>query len=1136
MKSGGFSVLIFCLAFLLLLSFASAGRRHCFYSEAIMQPVPDLNFGDKFRLVGAAQGVPRETYVVPQGAKLIVQGINNSFVVHCVDGASSTDLPAVRLMEAKPDGTLVEAANNYRVGGEACDGGNRVDGVATSFEGFDFSAPAAHSFILQYKQSIASAKDDWKAIRQFDVLAAPGRLEITPFKKPLVGLQNNAYAQEDSAQREALWQVKNVGGIDVNITGIRAVECAGNLGGCEFTNYRKESGLIVKAAESAVIIERFSAKKPAKSPAKESLSIDLTFSDVFGFLAETYTSGKAPADQEVKFNVVAAGIAPYTLPKKPFQVEYGKTYYVQTCTDSARSDIYDPLFGATITGEGGNVIAGTNFHSVVSCSDPAPNDAFSLRHNNSFNDPNGGGGLKKFDTKDIFPSSFTGTKTLYYELGGQVGLAGQYRSDFLRIGTSFNEQTQLVDDASLVAKDGMGVQRLVYSAPTPYRQFSINAFDGTASFGKYAPALSDSSAGNIQYMLGEAYINGTKINSQPTPKAESGDGTIFINSQGDVFGRATVVGTATNPAPSTDVNLAWVDLEKYMFESKGLESGICRTAQGGAITLDGVGTATGQNAKVRIKYDWRPSTVTADFCDLTASNGSSNANYSYCDSTQFSIELVRKLKALNEMAEKGGCAAIKNGQAPGQEFYAYLMADGYSLDFQKDFDDYMNSKFFDDPLAYSKDPARNWGRYFSDGQRLGFELSGSPIPAISRPKLYKVNLKVTFDQSPGAGATTACRFFEGEQGAAKASVKVAFTEAPSVVQNNLLYYLPIDATVGTRDSPSGLHRAGYGTGFSGDQISVFSVPSANYSVTTLPIAGGSSPLARIEVKEMKDFATATSQKPAQILRIDKKIGEDNSYVMEFSPSVPVPIVILAEADRQKNSISAAYQLFEGAGKPIAAGPNLARLTEIAVQKGGRFLCSDSATTTPLALPALAPNGYLGSDIANRTPLVTGFDKQLSAFADISLCNLAPSVSNQANTYFFSRAGSSDANIFLQTMLYAPSKSRVEILNACAPAAGAQNSSGGRLYVKNQSGPGYTELKPQSPSLPLSTGDGSFGTLAQAIESIPAGDTCIVYGTEQSGSQRLPKNVGLWWNEGKLSAAFLATIQQKFAPNKFCGAS
>ena len=198
----------------------------------------------------------------------------------------------------------------------------------------------------------------------------------------------------------------------------------------------------------------------------------------------------------------------------------------------------------------------------------------------------------------------------------------------------------------------------------------------------------------------------------------------------------------------------------------------------------------------------------------------------------------------------------------------------------------------------------------------------------------------------------------------------------------------------------------------------------------------------------------------------------------------------------------------------------------------------SSTATPLALPALAPNGYLGPDTTNRTPLVTGFDKQLSAFADTGLCTLAPSVSNHTNTYFFSRVGSSDANIFLQTVLYAPSKAGIQILNACAPAAtGALGSGGGRLYVKNQSAAGYAELKPLDSPLPLSTGDGSFGTtLAQAIEAIPAGNTCIVYGTEQSGAQRLPKSVGLWWNEGKIASAFLTAVQQKFSPNKFCGAS
>ncbi len=1118
----GMKSLIFAMVFLIAVAEpASASGDHCWYSGTIHQPAADLNFGDNYKMITGRTvgGAARETYVVPEGAKLIVQKIDNAFVASCVDGVSGTYLPSVRLLEEKEDGTMAETSGNYSYGGEACSGGNTVVANSPEFLAFTFATNGDHSFELQYKQSIASAINDWKTIKRFDVLVAPGKLEVKPFKKPLVGFNYNAHGQDDSLEREIMWEVRNVGKIDVNITGLRAAACAGNISNCIFPNFRPEKGILLTAGATAYLPEKFSAQRPAISPLKEAMAMDISFTDIYGFISTNLTTGKAAIEQDLRFSVANSGLVPYTAPAKEFEVDYNRTYYVQTCTDSLGSSLHEPLFGVTVTKEDGSPVVGTNFHRIDSCSDASATGIYSLHNNNTFSDNMGGGGLKKFDTNAIFPE-FTGKKKMFYRLGGTVGVQGQYRSDFLKIGTSFNTQTQLVE--GIIVNDSLGMQEVRYSAPTQFTEAKLNAFLGTQRLGKYSPPSPDPTAGILKYVLYDVYLNGIKANAAPTLKLETPDNTVLINSDGEVFGRTIAVGQQSFPPPSSDVNLAWSDMEKYMFEAKGLEAGVCRTLQGGTMQLDGMDSRTGEGSRVRLKYDWRPDLVTENFCDP------SNHNYVYCDATQFSIVLVRKLKGLDQKADAGRCGDARNGA----EFYAYLMRDAFSADFQRDFDYYMRNEFASDPIKYFSDPQKDWGKYFSDTQRLTFVNAD-----IMKPKLYRVNVDISFDRDVAAGQ---CPFFTGENGNPKAKVSVTFTEADSVAQKNLLYFLPIDGIVGmhpsgTPPTVSGMHRQGYGTGFRGSIASVFQTPDTRYSVTTIGMTQGSTPLATVDVIETTDFAQANKDDPGQVMRIVKT--GDNAYSMKFTPTVPVPIVLLAEGKEspEKKNISVAYQLFQGTDQPVVASSELARLVEIGFQKGGKIECLDptgvsqsgtvaNAPASGLSLPSLAPNGNF--DPAARSPIKSGFDKQLSAFATTNLCTLSQSVSNRENTYFFSREGVGDANIILESVLYAPSKARVDILNACA--------SQGRLYVSGTANAaGFSELKPGSPSFTINSGAGSFGTIAEALEAIPKGDACIVHTTEQAGLERLPKSVGIWWNEGRIASAFGAMVQQKFAPAKFC---
>ncbi len=1089
------------LALLFLAPAAQARHRHCWYNTEFTAPTLNMAFDKPVKAIADRQvdGTPRESYAVPTGTKLTVDNIN-TFIAHCVNGASTKVHAAVRLLQVNKDSTVVETSRNYiSGGGTACGGGAILQGQGSKFGAYTFNATGIYTFQLEYAKSISSANPQWQKLKTFDVLVAPGRIEVIAFKKTIAGFMNNAYGQEDSVEREVVWMISNVGGIDVNIhapgntPGLRAVKCDGAISNCRFVNYRPEAGLLIPAEQSAYITERFTAKRQNTSPTKENLSIDVTFSDVYNFGFANLLTNEAPVEQKLDFMVAAQAIAPF-LKKGSFAVEPNKKYYVQTCSDSLFSEFNRPLFGATIFDESQEAIANTNFHEVSDCSpDGTPEEIAreraELGHMNTGEER--GSGLISFTTP-----AFEGTKTYTYELEGVVGAGDLYKSDFMHVGTGFDNTTQLLRGESIVYSDRLGRQELKELGRSANNSFTVNAFERTKPLGQIKPALAAAdNAGPVSYLLTNVKINGKDASTGFVAEAETGGTTVAINTFDATATAITfVVGTATRSPPEMDVNLAWLDREKYMFEVKGLDVGVCRTLQGDTIGLAGRGALTGQSAKVRLKYEWKPGNIAENMCDP------SNPEYVACDSTQFSTILLKKLRGVSEKNGKNelSCAQVKNGL----EFFSYLIRDGLSTDFKADFAAYMKGGFFStDYTAFTNDQLKDWSNYFSAQDRLVFEQE-----KISEPGVYKVTVKPEF-------TAQGCSFFDNA-GNPNAKIKVKFEPTGVKLPRNVLYYIPIDATVGS--GPNGLHRIGYGTGFSGSEVIVSQTANASETVKALQMSEGSDPITKVEAVAVDSFVTTSRDRPGQLLLIEKKGGEEGSYKMVFSPSAPVPVILNAERNPGLNSISIAYQLFTD-DQPVVSSSRLARLTEIGFKKGTGVECRDTTISPALQLPSLAPNGSV--DPLLRVPLITGWDKQLSAFASTGVCSLSPQATNTENTYFFAREGNADGNILLETVFYVPSKSKVDIKNAC--------SSQGELFVPATNAQGYRQSRRGFEAEVLSDGvSNRFGSLREVLEAVQSGSTCIAVGTEQVGSTWVPATVGVWWNEEKIAGEFRAKLQQR----------
>lgn len=313
---------------------------------------------------------------------------------------------------------------------------------------------------------------------------------------------------------------------------------------------------------------------------------------------------------------------------------------------------------------------------------------------------------------------------------------------------------------------------------------------------------------------------------------------------------------------------------------KARDAGICYS-EGGLAGL------SGPAAKPRISYNWKFNDETGikiDSCDESKADGSQNANFVYCDATQFSIELSKKLANIVNAAESGSPVAADSALL---DFNAYLLPDGYTADFRSDFD-YLqgNVVFFEPNAAYQKIKP-----YFVDPLRMVFTPD-----KINRAGKYNVKIFQNF------AASKQNIFFENDLPIA--TVFVTFSsplEQP--MSGNMLYQMPVDYAVGTvvRTGETEAGRTGYGIGFTS--------PVRITSELTVPAISATESLGNFDLETDADFAGSLDPaKRGIVLRITPPTDSGNGKLI-FSASNATPV--LMEIPMQNNSAEAFVQLVNG---------------------------------------------------------------------------------------------------------------------------------------------------------------------------------------------------------------------------------
>ncbi|MEM0359908.1 MAG: PKD domain-containing protein [Candidatus Diapherotrites archaeon] len=283
---------------------------------------------------------------------------------------------------------------------------------------------------------------------------------------------------------------------------------------------------------------------------------------------------------------------------------------------------------------------------------------------------------------------------------------------------------------------------------------------------------------------------------------------------------------------------------------------------------------TGKHVAPKVLFDWSftsddNSPVSINQCDKKLSG-----DFVFCDATQFSIELLKKLNKINKIASSSGL-----GVAELTEFEAFLMNDNFSTDFRRDFDHYYTNGFFSTPAWY-KDLPSPWSSYFLDLDRLKF------LPAkISEPGLYKVKLEFAFDGE-------SFKFFTAGKPSAKITVKFEKVHGVGVeVIDSPFYRLPFNGLVGTTrvDEDGKTERKDYGIGFN-NQSGPLPIATYNNNLVSTVAAKGQ---ATYLTSKKASFEQLNLTERGQVL----VIGPMNEIVL--LPSYPMPVLLGIESVKGK---------------------------------------------------------------------------------------------------------------------------------------------------------------------------------------------------------------------------------------------
>ncbi len=259
-------------------------------------------------------------------------------------------------------------------------------------------------------------------------------------------------------------------------------------------------------------------------------------------------------------------------------------------------------------------------------------------------------------------------------------------------------------------------------------------------------------------------------------------------------------------------------------------------------------------------------------------------------------------KFLQASGITGGEAYVKMSK-----FRARLMADGYSNDFQRDFDLAQRQAFFRTDSYYMEQPGL--GDYFREPKLFSFDAYSQPDFTLPGPGTYDVTVDINYSDN-------SWELFDAK-GNPKAKITIRMEKLRQAEPDSPFYYLPLDGLVGDGG------RTGYGVNFNGDSILVDNSPNP---LRTVEIAG-SSPIqdGLLTVNKAKSFKAMQVDNAGVVANLNRAQG---SPQLLFQPSNATPVILQID----KKSGSDAYAVYQVGvdGDAVDVGPTLAKWNGVGI--------------------------------------------------------------------------------------------------------------------------------------------------------------------------------------------------------------
>lgn len=243
-------------------------------------------------------------------------------------------------------------------------------------------------------------------------------------------------------------------------------------------------------------------------------------------------------------------------------------------------------------------------------------------------------------------------------------------------------------------------------------------------------------------------------------------------------------------------------------------------------------------------------------------------------------------------------------------FEAYLIRDGYSEDFEKDFRDYYTNVGFADAPPWFKGSTGIPGYASLYGKEDTFEIrnkyfGGNYIQASGK---YRVDVEVEMEGDDW-------KFFD-EEGNPLLRVNVQLSHIEDPYPNSPFYRLPFDGELGLVNGE--YHRDGYGLGYSSSTGIVY---VNDYPIRTFADPEGKG-YHQLSIRKSDDLyeLNTNPETRGMILSLNVPTGTGKSELV-FRPSLATPVMMRVNASLVGKPHSIFYQLSQ-AGNPVDVGNTL----------------------------------------------------------------------------------------------------------------------------------------------------------------------------------------------------------------------